>query len=139
MPKSIIAAFLLCLTVSAGEIHLTWSTNKDESVTNYAVWYGPSSYGYTNRIDYGTERNAVLQLPSGNPWFFNLTVQSTNGIESDFTTETQTFAASATNAIVSIAWSANPNGPWINLVSATNLVTNASGFYKTTILITNVP
>lgn len=142
MPKRIWATFLflctLALAVIAGEIHLTFHQSSYDGITNYAIWYGRSSYGYTNKIDCGTNGDLIISnLDVGTPWFFNVTSQSTNGLESSFTKEFEASIPTATNAIISVAWSDDLSKPWVPVLQITNDASVTHQFWRTSIIITN--
>lgn len=140
MPRALAALLLLCLTAVAGELHLTFHQSSYVGITNYEVFYGRSSYGYTNRIDCGTNGDLIISnLDVGTPWFFNVTSQSTNGLESSFTSELKASIPTATNSIVIFRGSGNPGGPWTTLSSVTNDASIPFQFYSTILIITNVP
>jgi hypothetical protein len=146
MPRALAALFLLAFVAQAGEIKLVWPPNPDSSVTNFSLWYGTQSGFYTVRQDVGITTNFTLSGFATNvPWYITLTAQNSFG-ESDFSTELVAQATDPipaplpkTNVVTSIFWATDPAGPWTLVLSATNLVTNAFGFYKTTILVTNTP
>lgn len=55
---------------------------------HYIVYYGGSSSNYTFWVSSGSSTNATVNgLQRGNTYFFNVTQVTTNGVESDYTTE----------------------------------------------------
>ena len=98
-------AILFCLATLAapsprtGTALVSWNytfgdTNSpaNASVTNFVVSFGTLSGSYTGAVNAGT--NFAVQVPNltrGATYFFAVSAQSTNGLESDYSVETSLF------------------------------------------------
>lgn len=70
-------------------VYFTFPSPAPPDLANYIIYYGSSSSNYTSWASSGTSTNYTLSgFQRGNTYFFNVTQVSTNGIESDYTTET---------------------------------------------------
>lgn len=135
MAKSILLAFLLCVTVFASELHLTWHQNDDPSVASYSIYYGPTSLGYTHCVSVGTNTDLVLTNLATGFWYSSVTAQSSNGLESNFSPELKAMVG-ITNQILLVRWSPDMAN-WTNVAALTNPVVGQAGFWKTTLIVTN--
>jgi Fibronectin type III domain len=69
-------------------VTLAWDRNPDSRVTGYRVYYGATSRSYTNSIVTGNvTTNTVSGLASGVTYFFAITANTADGLESDFSNE----------------------------------------------------
>ena len=122
--------------------NIAWNPVLGGGATGYAVYYGTVSHAYSARVDAGTATQATVSgLTPGVKYFFAVTAYTSNGVESDFSTETSftpstsvspplitltspiagnTFTAPAT---VNFAATVTPNGHTINKVRFYNAVT----------------
>lgn len=56
--------------------------------SNYILYYGSTSGNYTFWVSTGSSTNWTINgLQRGNTYYFNVTQITTNGVESDYTTE----------------------------------------------------
>lgn len=86
----LLLAFAICASASAAgqEISLGWNPSADTNVAGYAVYYGPKSGNYTNRIDVGTNTTAVITgLNLGAQYYFAVTAYNSTGLESPTSNE----------------------------------------------------
>lgn len=72
-------------------VTLAWDASPSSpavTITNYTVYYGPSSRNYTNVVLAGTNLTAVVQgLSAVTTYYFAATCNDATGLESDFSTE----------------------------------------------------
>ncbi len=140
MARAITAIFLLCLTVSAEQLHLAWDPSG--SNLSYQVYFGIAHLEYTNCTFVGPLTNFVLQPLATTNYFIAITAMDTNGIEGNFSPELMARATLSpgpkTNVIVETFHSTNDvSGPWVLVSAVTNPITQPLGFWKTQIRTTN--
>jgi hypothetical protein len=86
---AIISIFLLTAPLCpAAEVTLAWDPNPEPSVTGYRVYYGTSSYYYSNVIDVGNRTDCTITgLLPGMTYYIAATACSSTGDESNFSGE----------------------------------------------------
>ena len=73
------------LEASADSVRLAWDPSPDPLVTNYKLYYGSTSWVYTNVVDAGNRTDAtVTGLNPGNSYYFVVTACTGAGDESAF-------------------------------------------------------
>ena len=75
-------------------VSFTFDFASNPDLANFYLYYGTGSSNYTSRISIGTATSYVLSgLNRNTLYYFNVTANSTNGVEGDYTTESscQTF------------------------------------------------
>jgi len=130
--------FLPWLANSEGGLNLGWNANPESNIAGYSIYYGTNSFTYTNKVNAGNQTNFLLRgLNSDTLYFLNLTAVNSNGIESDFTTELFAVPSELPVAIVTVDFSTNLI-QWSHIVSLTNAVAALPGYWRTTIIVTNL-
>lgn len=65
-----------------------WTASPSTGVSNYAVWWGPTSGQYTNHQDNGLTLSAIIALGDMRTnYYFAVTAQGSNGIRSAYSPE----------------------------------------------------
>lgn len=99
--KTLSFLFVLLITAAAalaqpspsGPYSLTfgWNASTSPAITNYQIWWGPSSRTYTNAVSVGTNLTGVVSnLTRGPVYFFAATCTDTNALTSDYSNEVST-------------------------------------------------
>src|ERR1043166_6892644 len=74
---------------AANSVILAWDPSVSTNVTGYRVYYGVESHNYTNTVNVGAATSATISgLADGTTYYFAATAYSTDGIESDYSSET---------------------------------------------------
>jgi hypothetical protein len=74
---------------AANSVILAWDPSVSTNVAGYRVYYGVASHGYTNVVSVGAATTTTISgLSDGTTYYFAATAYSTDGIESDFSAET---------------------------------------------------
>ena len=127
--------FLALLPFQVSGLTLTWDANPDTNTMGYIVYYGGQSLTYTNAIDVGMVRTAVIPgLATNIQYFFAVTAYNARGLESDFSAE---LVYTVTNAPAQVwlvqSWTAtNIVGPWSNIITMRMTNMDQVRFFKTT-------
>jgi len=84
----LLVALLVCgsaLEASAVNVELAWDPSPEPLVTGYRLYYGTSSWNYTNVVDAGNRTNyTVTGLNAGTTYYFAATAYTSAGDESTF-------------------------------------------------------
>lgn len=73
---------------AVGSVTLAWDPSPSGGIAAYRIYYGVASRTYTNTLSFGTAlTGSVSNLVDGKTYYFAATAVSTNGLESDFSTE----------------------------------------------------
>jgi hypothetical protein len=85
---------LIALPVlQADSIPLAWNPSVDSYVAGYKIYYGVTSHVYTNSVDVGNVTSATIDgLCQNTTYYFAATSYDANGVESDFSNETNLVA-----------------------------------------------
>ena len=111
---------LACATVAGAErLTLAWDPSPSADVVGYRLYYGTNTRSYQFVTNAGLVLTQAVVLGWRGRWFFAATAYSTNGLESDFSSE--------------VSWESKPLPPamagesWVRLAPvfgrSTNLVT----------------
>jgi len=83
---------------AASSVTLAWDPSVSTNVTGYNVYYGVTSRNYTNVISVGSATSAtVSDLAPNAIYYFAATAYDTDGVESDYSTETNYLTSPPTN------------------------------------------
>src|SRR5262249_5604790 len=83
---------------AAGSVTLAWDPSVSPNVTGYNLYYGAISRTYTNVVSAGPATSATISGPAPNTiYYFAATAYDSNGIESDFSIETNYFSTPPSN------------------------------------------
>ena len=86
-----------------GSASIWWSSSTSTGVTNYAVYWGPSSSNYTAQVSCGTNLAVVVpNLARGQNWYFNATATDPTGYTSDYGPELVLWLPGPPNAVTNI-------------------------------------
>ena len=80
------------LTNPPANVTLAWNavTYTNAPITNYTLWFGPSSGTYTNSVPTQTNLvTTVSNLVRGSTYFFAVTCTASNGLSSLYSSEVQ--------------------------------------------------
>ena len=87
--RFVLMVFLLAMFSASAQTNpvvlLQWTKSTSQSVTNYNVYFGNSSGNYTNSFSVGDTNMGVTifdPASASNVFFFAVTAQDTNGVES---------------------------------------------------------
>lgn len=84
-----LSAFASISAFAQNGVTLAWDPSASTNVAGYRVYYGVGSRTYTNHISVGSATNATLSgLAWGTTYYFAATAYDANGIESDYSSET---------------------------------------------------
>lgn len=100
-----LTVFLLALTAfvsisahAASSVTLAWDPSVSPNVTGYNLYYGAISRTYTNVVSAGSATSATVSgLAPNTIYYFAVTAFDSNGIESDFSIETNYFSTPPSN------------------------------------------
>jgi hypothetical protein len=85
----ILSAFASISALAQNGVVLAWDPSVSTNVAGYRVYYGVGSKSYTNYVSVGPATNATLSgLAWGTTYYFAATAYDANGIESDYSSET---------------------------------------------------
>jgi hypothetical protein len=74
---------------AADSVTLAWDPSVSTNVAGYRVYYGVASGNYTNSVTVGSATNATVSgLAGATTYYFAATAYDVNGLESDFSSET---------------------------------------------------
>ena len=106
-------------TTGAERLTLAWDPSPSAEVAGYRLYWGTNTRSYQFVTNAGLALTQSVALPYRGRWFFAATAYSTNGLESDFSSE--------------VSWESKPVPPvmagerWVRLAPvfgcSTNLVT----------------
>ncbi|HOX59732.1 MAG TPA: hypothetical protein P5205_21445 [Candidatus Paceibacterota bacterium] len=96
----------LAWAVSAGAERLTlaWDASPSAAVAGYRVYWGTNSRAYFGVTNAGLVLTQAVVLPHRGRWFFAATAYSTNGLESDFSSEVSWESKPLPPAMAGEAW-----------------------------------
>ena len=78
--------------LAASSVTLAWDPSVSTNVAGYNVYYGAISRTYTNVVSAGSSTTATISgLVPNTIYYFAATAYDTDGIESDFSIETNYF------------------------------------------------
>src|SRR3954462_12309283 len=94
--QAVLTVFLLILSgiapfsaFAASTVTLAWDPSVSTNVAGYNLYYGAISGNYTNVVSAGLATSATISgLASNTIYYFAATAYDTDGIESEFSTET---------------------------------------------------
>lgn len=79
---------LACAGASGAErLTLAWDPSPSVDVVGYRLYYGTNTRSYQFVTNGGLALTQSVRLPHRGRWFFAATAYSTNGLESDFSSE----------------------------------------------------
>ena len=79
---------LVCGAAAGAErLTLAWDASASTSVIGYRLYYGTNTRSYPFVTNAGLALTQSVVLPHRGRWFFAATAYSTNGLESDFSSE----------------------------------------------------
>ena len=109
---------------SAQQVTLAWDASLCGCGAGYRLYYGTSTRSYQFVTNAGVALTQAVVLPHGGRWFFAATAYSTNGLESDFSSE--------------VSWESKPAPPvmagetWVRLVPVFGRSTNLAAWGSVT-------
>ena len=100
--QGVLTGFLMALSTFASisafgvsNVTLAWDPSVSPNVAGYNIYYGAASHNYTNTVSVGTATSVTIsELIDNTTYYFAATAYDTNGIESDFSVETNYFTSS---------------------------------------------
>ena len=114
-----ILALLWAAAAGGQTVTLAWDPSPSADVAGYRLYWGTNAGSYQWVTNAGLALTQSVVLPHGGRWFFAATAYSTNGLESDFSSE--------------VSWESKPLPPamagesWVRLAPvfgwSTNLAT----------------
>ena len=124
--KWLCAALVMALAVAASAQRLTlaWDASPCACAASYRLYYGTNTRSYQFVTNTGLMLAQSVVLPHGGRWFFAATAYSTNGLESDFSSE--------------VSWESKPAPPvmagetWVRLVPVFGRSTNLAAWGSVT-------
>ena len=112
-----IMLMLACTTAAGAErLTLAWDPSPSADVVGYRLYWGTNSRSYPFVTNAGLVLTQAVVLPHRGRWFFAATAYSTNGLESDFSSE--------------VSWESKPLPPamagesWVRLAPVFGRSTN---------------
>ena len=119
--KCLLGALVVAWATVAGaqRVTLAWDASSCACAAGYRLYWGTNTRSYSFVTNVGPALTQSVVLPRGGRWFFAVTAYSTNGLESEFSSE--------------VTWEDKPAAPvmrgeqWVRVapvfVQSTNLVT----------------
>jgi hypothetical protein len=108
----------------AQQVTLAWDASPSADVGGYRLYYGTNTGSYPFVTNAGLVLTQAVVLPHGGRWFFAATAYSTNGLESDFSSE--------------VSWESKPVPPemageaWVRLAPVFGRSTNLAAWGSVT-------
>ena len=112
------------VTAGAQQVTLAWDASPCGCAAGYRLYYGTTTRSYQFVTNAGVALTQAVVLPHGGRWFFAATAYSTNGLESDFSSE--------------VSWESKPAPPvmagetWVRLVPVFGRSTNLAAWGSVT-------
>jgi len=124
--KWIWTTVLLVWAVAAGaqQVTLAWDASASTNVAGYRLYYGTNTRSYQFVTNAGLVLTQAVVLPWRGRWWFAATAYSTNGLESDFSSE--------------VSWESKPLPPamagssWVRLAPVFGRSTNLAAWGSVT-------
>jgi hypothetical protein len=79
---------LASISAFADSVMLAWDSSVSTNVVGYRVYYGVGSRSYTNYVLVGGTNATISGLAGATTYYFTATAYDSNGIESDYSSET---------------------------------------------------
>lgn len=114
----------------ARNVMFLWDHEHPETVDFYKLYYGFASRSYTN-FAVSLSTNLMFEAKTNAAYYYAVTAHSTNGLESDFSSELiyPRHLEPRTNVVVVTMWSTNGTD-WMDLKRETNAVNGVIGLWK---------
>ncbi|HOX59379.1 MAG TPA: hypothetical protein PLC99_21045 [Verrucomicrobiota bacterium] len=112
------------VAVGAEQLTLAWDPSPSAGVSGYRLYYGTNTRSYPFVTNAGLVLTRSVVLPWRGRWFFAATAYSTNGLESDFSSE--------------VSWESKPAPPvmtgkaWVRLAPVFGRSTNLAAWGSVT-------